>query len=115
MPPPSIYARNYWAGAGNDAQPVRYRVFVVDVQTGQTIASSGYSGIATAYDNRPASFSGSSSWLLCNRGQYRVDYRIEWLRQGDNALLGWVADRVPTYMYIDQMVGSYAIDRCMRI
>jgi hypothetical protein len=120
-PPPQIYAANLRAGAGNDFQPVRYRVFLVDVGTNQTIASSNYSGIVTAGDNSPAVFSGAPvTWRLSSSGPgqqgYRVDYRIEWLRADNYGLSAWVADRATSYTYFIGQVGPYApIDRCFGV
>ena len=57
-PPPVIYARDQRAGGANDAAIVRYRAFVVDFTTGQTVDTSSYSGFAAAWDNAPAQFTG---------------------------------------------------------
>jgi hypothetical protein len=84
--------------------------------TNQTIASNGYSGVATAWDNAPAVFNGAAVWQLAGgANQYRIDDRIEWRRASDHAQLGWVADRVTSYSYVDGMIGRYKVDRCMRI
>lgn len=117
MPPPAIYAINYRAGFGNDFQPVRYRVFIVDRFTNRTVATSGWSGTAWAADNSPARFSGSAFFNLNPNGQYLVDYRIEWLRTSDHAVVGWVADRAVSYNYVNGFgVGLLGpLSHCMRI
>ena len=113
---PNIYAANLLAG--NESQPVRYRVFVVDLRTGQTVQSSAYSGVAIAWDYSPAVFSGAPATfrLPAGQNQYRIDYRIEWLRSDNYGLSAWVADQATSYTYyIGQSYPYSPIDRCMGV
>lgn len=104
--PPAIYARNRRSGYGNDSQLVRYRAFLVDAWTGDTISSTNYTSWARAYDNRPANFLGNTYFDAGWRGNYVIDYRIEW-RRGDGTVAGWVAQRHNSYNAYYQNVGPY--------
>ncbi|MBC9820812.1 hypothetical protein [Terrabacter sp. MAHUQ-38] len=99
-PAPTVYARNYRAGAGNDGAYVRYAVYFVDARTGAVLNRTGWSGWSYAYDNRPAAFSGAAMYSPDWRGSYVVDYRIEWWAPGGATPLGWVAHRADRYFYV---------------
>lgn len=114
--PPAIYARNYTYGGGNDRQLVRYRAFLVNAYTGATVRATGYSGLAWAWDNRPAPFSGMTVLTGDWRGNYYVDYRIEWLDSTGTRVLGWAAHRFVSYRYFNQRIGPYGpIGSCAKI
>lgn len=98
-PPPTVYAYNARTGGGNDGAWVRYRIFLVDARTGQTLNSTGWSGFAWALDNRPAAWSGSAMFSPDARGQYVLDYRIEWWSGGASTYHGWSAYRADRYPY----------------
>jgi hypothetical protein len=98
--PPQVYAKNVYAGANNDSAYIRYRVFAVDANTGNTIASSGYSGYGYATDVTPARFSGSTAFSQTWRGNYRLVIRIEWWNS--TQLKGWLDERLTRYNYYNQ-------------
>ncbi len=99
--PPTVYARNFNAGAGNDAQYVRYAVYLVNARTGATVGSTGFSGIAVAVDNAPARFTGSSFFNAASNGMYVVQIRVEWLNNARTAVVGWAAHTLDGYRYFD--------------
>ncbi|GAA5019342.1 hypothetical protein GCM10023258_06890 [Terrabacter aeriphilus] len=101
IPAPTVYAHNYRAGAGNDGAYIRYAAYVVDAWTGGVLYRTGWSGWSYAYDNRAAAFSGAATYSPDWRGNYVVDYRIEWWAPGGTAPLGWVAHRADRYPYAD--------------
>lgn len=101
VPPPTAYAFNARAGANNDSNWIRYRVFLVDDRTGRTIQSSNYSQWVLATDVKPATWAGSTTFRGdVTRGQrYTVDYRIEWWNS--TRQVAWVADRSTNFFYIN--------------
>lgn len=111
---PTVFAHNSRAGGGNDSAWVRYRVFVVNANTGATISSSGYSAWSAAYDNKSAVWAGGPTvFTQPSSGQYYIDYRIEWNVNGSTA---WAADRVSSYHYYDQYnVGPFGKAFCTRL
>ena len=116
IPAPTVYARNYRAGAGNDGAYIRYAAYVVDARTGGVLYRTGYSGWAYAYDNRPAAFSGAAMFSPDWRGSYVVDYRIEWWAPGGTAPLGWVAHRADRYFYVAaNLVAGGVWQTCMKM
>lgn len=114
---PSIYATNYRAGAGNDAQHVRYRVLVWDMRTARYVAQSGFSGTAVAYDNRPASFSGSpTSFRLDRLGRYRLAYEFEFFHPQTGRLSGRQSFELTQYQYYNgYQAGPFGpFDSCLQ-
>jgi hypothetical protein len=112
-PAPAVFAKNRRAGGGNDAAWVRFRTFLVDYKTGQTLARNGWSAWVRAYDNRAARWNGSQFFSADARGMYRVDYRIEFWNQ--TSMIGWVADRSTNYYYYDNgNVGPIGMGACWR-
>lgn len=97
--PPAIYARN--STSARDAQWVRYRVFVVD-GTGRSVQASNYSGFALAYDDAPASFSGTTLFTNVPNNS-KLDIRIEWWNS--TSQVGALAYRVDSYQHYSGMVG----------
>jgi hypothetical protein len=75
---PTIYAHNYYAGAGNDAQWVHFRTKLVDTFSRQTLAYTGWSGWSKAWDNSPAPFSGQQSLRFTGRNSFVVQVDVEW-------------------------------------
>jgi hypothetical protein len=106
--PPSIYARNTTSAV--DAQWVRYQVYVVDAR-GVTVRSSGYSGFALAYDNRPAPFSGATKFENIPSGS-KLDVRIEWWNS--TQMVGALAFRVEGYTQITGTNGSLWYPYCTK-
>ncbi len=120
VPAPSVYARNDTVGWGNDSQPVRYRLRIIDLVTGQRLETA-YSRIVTAFDN-VSPFGGVTPLYVPASGpagignaSYRVEYQIEWLRWGDNQVVGWVVDHVARYNYINMNGSQGVFDRCIRV
>lgn len=115
-PPPTVYAYNYRAGAGNDGAYIRYAVYLANVRTGATMQASSWSGWAWAADNRPAAFSGAAMYSPDWRGQYVVDYRIEWWAAGGRAPLAWTAHRADRYFYVaSNTVAGGVWQTCMKM
>lgn len=81
------------------AEWVRYRAWLVG-PSGSTVAVSNWSGWLRARDGRWATWGGLTSFTANWRGNYRIDLRIEWWNQ--RRLLGWRADRITRYYYIDE-------------
>jgi hypothetical protein len=77
VPPPVAYAYNRYAGAGNDWQMVRYRLFYVDPRTGASLGSSGWSGLTWAGDTTAAAWSGTTMMSFGWRQHIQVHTRIE--------------------------------------
>lgn len=96
---PVAYAANRSAGWGNDLQWVRYRLFAVDVRSGATVAVSGYSGFALAYDNVPARWTGSDQLSVTWSAIYRIETRFEFSNATTGAFEGWSAHRADRYSY----------------
>ena len=112
-PAPVVYAKNIRAGGGNDAKWVRFRTFLVDHKTGQTLARNGWSDWVYAYDNRPARWNGTQFFSADARGMYNVEYRIEFWNQ--TSMVGWVADHSTSYNYFDNgNVGPIRMSACWR-
>jgi hypothetical protein len=106
---PSVYAADLNHGAGNDAAYVRYRAFAVD-RYGRTVQSSGYSGWAIAYDNKPATWSGTTVFQDVPNVT-RIDIRIEWW--APNTMIGALAYRVTSYdHYVGQMGPMGPMESC---
>ncbi|MCW2637546.1 MAG: hypothetical protein JWQ99_3913 [Blastococcus sp.] len=105
--PPTIYARNYRSGGGNDWQYVRYSIALIDAASGAVLQQTGYSGAAVAWDNAPARFSGQTSLLANWRGNYRMLVTIEWLDTTGRTVLGRAYQRVDSYRYWSNAVGPY--------
>jgi hypothetical protein len=96
VPPPIAYAANRYAGGGNDWQMVRYRLFFVDPRTGQTVSSTGYSGLAWARDNAPAAWSGTTMVGFPWRSHIQVHTRIEFFDR-NGRYEGYTAHRADRY------------------
>lgn len=113
--PPVVTGANPTYGAGNDWSWVRYRAFLVRLDTGATVTSTGWSGWLSVRDDQSATWSGTTlldgtDW----RGNYVVDYRIEWWNS--TRILGWQAHRLTPYVYYDGISsGSYGpISSCYK-
>ena len=114
--PPTVYTANFRAGAGNDGSYVRYRVFLVDYNTKQTLQASGYSAFAWAKDNVPASWSGFTQFSPSWRGHYLIDYRIEWWNPGASQPYAWSAYRADQYKYVAaNTVAGGVWSSCMKV
>ena len=104
--PPTAYSRNSTSGWGNDRRLVRYKVSVVNLNTGQTVASTGLSGSAWSWDNYPAQFSGFTSLQVDWRYQYSLRYQVNWYnRYGTRT--GWAVHRAETYNYFQGGIGPF--------
>jgi hypothetical protein len=112
--PPTIYAPNRYSGAGNDRRLVRYRVSVVNLNTGQTVASTALSGWAWAWDNYPAQFSGVTTLRVDWRYQYSLRYRVNWYnRYGTRT--GYAIHRADAYNYYQGGIGPFGpLSVCMQ-
>lgn len=94
--PPTAYAYNRTAGGGNDWQQVRYRLHFMDVRTGTELGRTGWSGLAWARDNAPASWSGTDMQAYDWRTVFRVETRVEYFSRS-GAYEGWTAHTADTY------------------
>lgn len=113
VPPPAVYAKNYRAGANNDAAWIRYSVELVDYRTGRVLQSTPWSAWSWATDVTAAPFSGAT--VL--RGQvgsnqiYTINYRVEWW--GSSSRLGWIVDRSTNFFYYSYSgVGPIGMSAC---
>ena len=105
---PTIYARNYRAGGGNDWQYVRIAAALINTSTGTVVQQTGFSQATVAWDNVPARFSGQSSFRAGWRGNYRVMFTIEWLDGSARTVLGRAYQRVDSYLYYSNGVGPFS-------
>ncbi|MEP7114945.1 MAG: hypothetical protein ABI862_16890 [Ilumatobacteraceae bacterium] len=107
-PPPRIWGINYNAGAGNDAQRVRYTINAIEVGTNRVLYNSGYSSLQWAYDNQPAPFTLSETIDVSNwRANFQVVYQIEWYNNNGQQL-GTKLEVVDSYLYYSGLnVGPY--------
>ena len=112
--PPTAYSPNRTTGWGNDRRLVRYKVSVVNLNTGQTVASTGLSGWAWSWDNAPARFSGYTSLQVDWRYQYSLRYQVNWYnRYGTRT--GWAVHRAETYNYFQGGIGPFGtMNVCMQ-
>jgi len=111
--PPVVYAHDDHPGGGNDTALVRYRTYIVNAQTGETVAAHDFSEFATATDSVPASFATAQSLdQVPNRDfSWRLDVRVEWWSAGK--MTGAVAHRIPSYYYYVGGAGPIGpIDSC---
>jgi hypothetical protein len=97
-PIPTVYARDNTYGAGNDAQWVRYRIYLVDAAGNDIGQPTTWSEWELAYDNARAPFTNGQAFFSLNpRGAYRLDMRIEWWNS--TSMLGATAHRITSYGY----------------
>jgi hypothetical protein len=94
--PPAIYAPNLHAGAGNDQIAVRYRSYLVS--NGRYIGRTGFSGWATASDNRPAAFTGVQRFDPNVPVRATLVVYVEW--NNGRQRVGWGAYNAPSYQWI---------------
>ena len=105
--PPSVWARNSVAGVGNDAQRVRYMAFAIEVGTSRVLTNTGWSGTTWAWDNKAASWTGSTTFNMDWRVNFQVGYLIQWLNSA-GAVVGSTLQVVDSYQYYDGFnVGPY--------
>jgi hypothetical protein len=115
-PAPTVYARDYRAGAGNDGAYVRYVAYLMDARTRAILASTAYSGWSYAYDNRPAAFSGAAQFSPDWRGSYLIGYGIEWWAPGGSAPLGATFQTSDRYFYVaSNTVAGGVWQTCMKM
>jgi hypothetical protein len=102
--PPRIYGRDLQYGAGNDAQWVRFRLYLINAN-GAAIRENAWSDWAVAYDNRPATyFTDSRLGFTSVPAGSMIDIRVEWWQTG---MLGAAAHRVQPYSYYSGMQGPF--------
>ncbi len=88
--PPQVWARNSLEGYGNDASLVRYTAWVADQNTGAMVELLGTSDWTYATDQNPAAFPGQIITGQPNRGNYSLEYIIEWHSGTEKtAHVGW--------------------------
>ena len=103
--PPAVTGVDLLGGA-KDYTWVRYKAYLVNAYNGATVEQTGWSGWLQAADNQVATWSGISTLSGDLRGNYVMDYRIEWWNS--TRQLGWEAHRVGKYnFYNDYNVGPF--------
>ncbi len=96
--PPNVSAIN--RTTGTDYNWVRYQAFLIDANNANVLQRSGWSGWLRVSDASYSTWSGTTSWAgLDWRGNYTMDFRIEWW--DSSQLLGWQAHRIEPYNYYD--------------
>jgi hypothetical protein len=107
--PPEVMGTTSRAGA----ESVRYAAWLVD-PAGNTVAVSSWSGWLTAQDGAWATWSGETAFIADWRGNYRIDFRIEWWDQSRQ--LAWQVRRITAYYYFDEWNTAWGgpFASCMR-
>ena len=109
--PPTVTGVNLTYGT--DFTWVRYRAYLVNVNTGSSVYATGWSGWLQARDDTAATWSGYTTLDGDWNGNWTVDYRIEWWNS--TRMLGWQAHRIRPYNYYDQRIGPYGpISTCYK-
>jgi hypothetical protein len=95
------------------AEWVRYAAWLVD-PVGNTVDVSSWSGWLSAEDGAWATWTGETFFIADWRGNYRIDFRIEWWDQSSQ--LAWQARRVTAYYYFDEWNTAWGgpFPSCMR-
>jgi hypothetical protein len=113
-PAPEVYARNNYAGWGNDWQWVRFKVFIINRNNGDVYTPDGWSEWQKAWDNTPADFDWASAGAMHMSAKYphsyRAEVRIEWWNQ--TSMLGASAHRITSYRYSFGGGWSSGYDAC---
>lgn len=92
---------------------VRYAAWLVD-PAGNTVSVSSWSGWLQAGDGTWATWTGETSFTADWRGNYRIEFRIEWWSQSSR--IAWQVRRITDYYYIDEWNTSWGgpFPSCMR-
>jgi len=95
---------------------IRYGAWLVDAGTGSTIQFSGWSGLLSVRGSRWKTWSGETAFTADWRGNYRIDIRVEWWNRRLTRRIGWRADRITDYGYIDEWGTNWGgpFTSCMR-
>jgi hypothetical protein len=95
------------------AEWVRYAAWLVD-PAGNTVRVSSWSGWLVAGDDAWATWAGETSFTEDWRGNYRIEFRIEWWDQGSR--LAWQVRRITDYYYFDEWNTAWGgpFPSCMR-
>lgn len=111
---PTMFASNRTAGAGNDAQIVRYWVRAYDITTGGVLTNWVAGGAAWANDNASAVFpSAGTAWgvsynakfTTTNPNSVRLQYYLAWYTSAD-VQLGTTDFVITQYKYIGIYMGA---------
>jgi hypothetical protein len=78
---------------------VRYRAWLVD-SAGNDVLVSPWSGWLQARDGAWATWRGETVFTANWRGNYRIEFRIEWWNKTQR--IGWQAHRITDYLYFDE-------------
>ena len=75
---------------------------------------SSWSGWLSAADGAWATWAGETAFIADWRGNYRIDFRIEWWDQSN--LLAWQVRRITDYYYFDEWNTAWGgpFPSCMR-
>jgi hypothetical protein len=95
------------------AEWVRYAAWLVD-PSGSTVDVSSWSGWLAAGDDAWATWTGETAFFADWRGNYRIEFRIEWWDQ--SSLLAWQVRRITDYYYFDEWNTAWGgpFPSCMR-
>lgn len=113
---PAATAYPRYAGAGNDWQQVRYRVFWYSAFNGSLLKYSGWSGLVRAGDSAAtaAYWSGYSAELWRYDAQISVGYQFEFYNWSTGKYEGTVTDWQPTYLdYQEDQSSGSSSGRCV--
>jgi hypothetical protein len=107
--PPNVTGTSSRPGA----EWVRYAAWLVD-SAGNTVSVTSWSGWLAAGDGAWATWTGETSFTADWRGNYRIDFRIEWWDQSSR--LAWQVRRVTDYYYFDEWNTAWGgpFPSCMR-
>lgn len=81
------------------AEWVRFAAWLVD-PAGNTVSVTSWSVWLAAGDGAWATWAGETSFTANWRGNYRIEFRIEWWDQ--NNRIAWQVRRITDYYYFDE-------------
>lgn len=92
---------------------VRYGAWLVDPAR-NTVLASPWSGWLRAGDGTWATWRGETTFTANWRGNYRIEFRIEWWNQSRR--IGWQVRRITDYYYFDEWNTAWGgpFSSCMR-
>jgi hypothetical protein len=95
------------------AEWVRFAAWLVD-PAGNTVSVTSWSGWLAAGDGAWATWAGETSLTADWRGNYRIEFRIEWWDQSSR--IAWQVRRITDYYYFDEWNTAWGgpFPSCMR-
>jgi hypothetical protein len=110
---PSVTGTNTSRRRHYERSWARYAVWLVGVYSGSTYAVSNWSSWLRVRERSWRSWNGITALSADWAGDYRLEVRFEWWRNGRR--IGWRSHRITSYRYFDQYnVGPYGpLSWCM--